>query len=218
MNLSDQLHPNWRDLLGEKIELLKSIEHNLANEISLPEPGNVLRALTYDPYLAKVLILGQDPYPNSVDAMGLAFSTARRDGKLPASLRNIFVELATDLNIKPPIAGDLSPWCQQGVVLLNRTLTCRNGESDSHRDIGWREFTYEVVKSLAELDCVAILWGNAAQEVSELFATNRLIKSAHPSPLSAYRGFFGSKPFSSANKALKESGREPIDWSLPAEK
>lgn len=218
MNLSDQLHPNWQDLLGEKIELLKGIEQNLNNERYLPARENVLRALSYDPYLAKVLILGQDPYPNSVDAMGLAFSTARSDGKLPASLKNIFKELATDLDIQPPLSGDLSPWCQQGVVLLNRTLTCRKGESDSHRDIGWREFTYEVVKSLAKLNCVAILWGNAAQEVSELFASDRLITSAHPSPLSAYRGFFGSKPFSSSNRLLSESGREPIDWSLSSDK
>ena len=218
MNLSGQLHPNWQDLLGEKIELLKSIEQNLSNERFLPAPGKVLRALSYDPNLAKVLILGQDPYPNSIDATGLAFSTERRDGKLPASLKNIFKELGTDLDIQPPISGDLSPWCQQGVVLLNRTLTCRKGESDSHRDIGWREFTYEVVKSLAKLNCVAISWGNAAQEVSELFASDRLITSAHPSPLSAYRGFFGSKPFSSSNRLLSESGREPIDWSLSSDK
>jgi len=214
MSLVDQLHSNWRKLLGEKVDLLIQIELALQGETFLPAPENVLRALSYDPMAAKVLILGQDPYPNSDDAMGLAFSTARNDAKLPASLKNIFRELETDLKYSPPKSGDLSPWCEQGVVLLNRVLTCRVGESDSHARLGWREFTYEVVKVLASLDVVAILWGSSAQELSQLFSVDRLITSVHPSPLSAYRGFFGSKPFSRANQLLIESEREPVNWSL----
>lgn len=173
-----------------------------------------MKALSYDPDTAKVLILGQDPYPNPSDAMGLAFSSSRSDGTLPASLKNIYLELVSDLGVNAPTQGDLTPWCNQGVVLLNRVLTCRIGESRSHFNIGWREFTFEIVQILAALDVVAILWGNSAQEVAQLFSPNRLITSVHPSPLSVYRGFFGSKPFSKTNKMLIESGRTPIDWSL----
>ena len=214
MSFADQLHPNWRKLLGEKVELLAALESKLIGEDYLPIQDSVLKSLSYDPRIAKVLILGQDPYPNSIDAMGLAFSTARTDGKLPASLKNIFAELNSDLEVRIPTSGDLTPWCEQGVVLLNRTLTCRNGESDSHRDIGWREFTDAVVKVLADQGVVAILWGKSAQEVSGFFESKKIIASVHPSPLSAYRGFFGSKPFSKANEALIGAGKTAIDWSL----
>jgi len=214
MSFADHLHPNWHQLLGVKVKLLNEIEVRLQGEDYLPATENVLKALSYDPSLAKVLILGQDPYPNREDAMGLAFSSARSDGKLPASLKNIFQELSTDLEIPIPESGDLAPWCDQGVVLLNRVLTCRVGESDSHAALGWRSFTYEVVKVLADLDVVAILWGKSAQEVSPLFSDDRLITSVHPSPLSAYRGFFGSRPFSKANQLLVQSERTPVDWTL----
>lgn len=214
MILKEQLHPNWIELLGAKVELLIEIEDRLRGEDFLPAKEDILKALSWDPREAKVLILGQDPYPNSADAMGLAFSTKRSDGKLPASLKNIFTELVADLDIDHPASGDLSPWCNQGVVLLNRTLTCRVGVSDSHRDIGWRAFTFEVVKILASFDVVAILWGNSAQELSNHFKPSHLITSSHPSPLSAYRGFFGSKPFSKANEMLKLSGRGELDWRL----
>ena len=214
MPLVEQLHPNWIEILGEKVALLTEIEDRLKGENFLPAGQNILRALSFDPFTAKVLILGQDPYPNRDDAMGLAFSSARSDGKLPASLKNIFLELGSDLKIPTPESGDLSLWCEQGVVLLNRVLTCRAGVSDSHSQLGWRGFTYEVVKNLAKLDLVAILWGKSAQELSSLFSENRLITSVHPSPLSAYRGFFGSRPFSRANQLLIDSGRAPIDWSL----
>lgn len=214
MNFADQLHPKWRELLGAKVELLATLESKLIGEDYLPSQGCVLKSLSYDPRIAKVLILGQDPYPNSIDAMGLAFSTGRTDGKLPASLKNIFTELNSDLGVQIPTSGDLTPWCEQGVVLLNRTLTCRNGESDSHRDIGWREFTDTVVRVLANQGVVAILWGKSAQGVTDFFEFKKVITSVHPSPLSAYRGFFGSKPFSNANKALIGAGKEPIDWSI----
>lgn len=214
MALAEQLHPNWRKLLGESVQLLLPIEEKLSTEDYLPGKANLLRSLTFNPLDAKVLILGQDPYPNKEDAMGLAFSTARADGSLPASLKNIFIELNSDLGIEKPTSGDLTPWCNQGVVLLNRTLSCRIGESGSHRDLGWREFTFEVVKVLADLDVVAILWGKSAQELSNLFTKERVIESVHPSPLSAYRGFFGSKPFSRANDLLQASNRQAINWEL----
>jgi uracil-DNA glycosylase len=120
----DQLHPGWRELLGSSLNLLDKIEGDLEGTNYLPKKRDVLKSLTFDPTLSKVLILGQDPYPNAVDAMGLAFSTARSDGKLPASLRNIYRELSDDLGVLPPVSGDLTQWSKQGVVLLNRTLTC----------------------------------------------------------------------------------------------
>ena len=210
----DQLHPGWRDLLKGSLDLLDQIELELKETSFLPQHQDVMKCLSFNPSEAKVLILGQDPYPNSDDAMGLAFSTARRDGKLPGSLKNIYRELVDDLDIPHPTSGDLSPWCKQGVVLLNRTLTCAEGESNSLRDIGWREFTDQVVSVLAQQGVVAILWGANAQEVEHHFPKSDCISSVHPSPLSAYRGFFGSKPFSRANQVLVGKGRQPIDWSF----
>jgi len=141
----DQLHPGWRDLLKGSLDLLDQIELELKETSFLPQHQDVMKCLSFNPSEARVLILGQDPYPSAIDAMGLAFSTARRDGKLPASLKNIYRELVDDLDIPHPSSGDLSPWCKQGVVLLNRTLTCAEGESNSHKDIGWRVFTDQVV-------------------------------------------------------------------------
>ena len=210
----DQLHPAWRDLLKGSLDLLDQIELELKETSFLPQHQDVMKSLSFDPTQARVLILGQDPYPNSDDAMGLAFSTARRDGKLPASLKNIYRELVDDLDIPHPSSGDLSPWCNQGVVLLNRTLTCAEGESNSHRNIGWRDFTNQVVSILAQQRVVAILWGANAQEVEDLFPKSDCIISVHPSPLSAYRGFFGSKPFSRANQVLIAKARDPIDWRV----
>jgi uracil-DNA glycosylase len=209
-----QLHPGWRELLASSLSLLDKIEGDLEGTDYLPKKRDVLKSLTFDPTLSKVLILGQDPYPNAVDAMGLAFSTARSDGKLPASLRNIYRELSDDLGVLPPVSGDLTHWSKQGVVLLNRTLTCLEGESNSHRDIGWREFTDQVVANLATMGVVAILWGANAKEVQHHFPQSDCISSVHPSPLSAYRGFFGSKPFTRANQILLAKGRQPIDWSI----
>lgn len=214
ISFADQLHPGWRQALGDKVDLLSEIQRDLIGEDFLPAGEFVLKALTHHPLISKVLILGQDPYPNRIDAMGLAFSTARTDGKLPASLKNIFKELASDLQIPAPTSGDLRPWSTQGVVLLNRILTCRVGESESHKDLGWRVFTEEVVKILAQQSVIAILWGKSAQELAGYFPKINCISSAHPSPLSAHKGFFGSKPFTKANQALITSGRRPINWSL----
>ena len=173
-----------------------------------------MRALSLDFKDAKVLILGQDPYPNPIYPTGFAFSVPSGTQKIPASLKNIFKELNTDLEIKTSGSGDLTPWSDQGVVLLNRSLTCRLNESNSHVESGWRTFTERCVELLAEAGVVAILWGNGAQECSKYFAADKLITSPHPSPLSAHRGFFGSKPFSRANTALTAAGKTAIDWSL----
>jgi uracil-DNA glycosylase len=201
-------------LLKGSLDLLDQIENDLQAGTYLPKGKDVMNSLTFDPTQARVLILGQDPYPSAIDAMGLAFSTARSDGRLPASLRNIYRELVDDLGVAYPSTGDLSPWCKQGVVLLNRTLTCAEGESNSHKDIGWRVFTDQVVSILAKQGVVAILWGKNAQEVADCFPEDRCIRSVHPSPLSAHRGFFGSKPFSRANQLLVAKEQDPIDWRL----
>ena len=210
----DQLHPGWRDLLKESLDLLDQIDLKLSETSFLPQHQDVMKCLSFNPSEAKVLILGQDPYPNADDAMGLAFSTARKDGKLPASLKNIYRELVDDLDISYPNSGDLSTWCEQGVVLLNRTLTCAEGESNSHKDIGWRVFTDQVVSVLAQQGVVAILWGANAQEVQHHFPKSDCISSVHPSPLSAHAGFLGCRHFSQANAFLEKAGRGAVDWRV----
>jgi uracil-DNA glycosylase len=214
MKFRDQLHPSWRELLKDHLKLLDEIEEKVAQDKFLPDHSMVLRALSHEFSDSKVLILGQDPYPNPIYPVGLAFSVPSEIKAVPASLKNIFKELDSDLGFPAPSSGDLTPWCEQGVLLLNRTLTCRSGESNSHLDLGWREFTDICVKSLAEYGVVAILWGNNAQECSKYFAESMVIASPHPSPLSAHRGFFGSKPFSRANDLLIASGKAPINWAL----
>lgn len=159
----------------------------------------------------KVLIVGQDPYPNPDHAMGLAFSVPSTVSKLPPSLLNIFKELKSDLGINRS-NGDLSDWNDQGVMLLNRTLTIGKLGNESHLGLGWEIFTAKVIKILAERGVKAIIWGKQAQTFEKLFPDNKYISSAHPSPLSAYRGFFGSKPFSSINMMLKDESLTPINW------
>ena len=159
----------------------------------------------------KVVIVGQDPYPNPKYAMGLAFSIPVGVTPLPKSLQNIFTELNNDLSIDRS-NGDLSDWASQGVLLLNRSLTVEPGKSDSHSNLGWQDFTEKIIQAAANNGAVAILWGNEAQKVSNLFADVDVFKSAHPSPLSAYRGFFGSKHFSKVNNRLQEKGLTPIKW------
>jgi len=214
MKFREQLHPSWRKLLQADLTLLDEIEEKIALEKYLPRHSLVMRAFSYDFSAAKVLILGQDPYPSPIYPTGLAFSVPSDVVKIPSSLKNIFKELHSDLNISPSGSGDLSPWASQGVVLLNRTLTCRYGESNSHVELGWRVFTERCVALLANAGVIAILWGNSAQECSKYFAADKLITSPHPSPLSAHRGFFGSRPFSRTNAALIVEGKEAIDWSL----
>jgi len=214
MKFRDQIHPSWQKILQKQLSSLDTIEEKLSLENFLPAQSLVLRALSYEFSAAKVLLLGQDPYPNAAYPVGLAFSVPSGVEKLPSSLKNIFKELSSDLGIEIPLNGDLSKWAEAGVVLLNRTLTCRVGESNSHVNIGWSAFTEACVAALAAAGTVGILWGNSAQLLGKYFDSKNLITSPHPSPLSAHRGFFGSKPFNRANDLLIKQGREPIDWSL----
>lgn len=158
------------------------------------------------------MIIGQDPYPTRGHAHGLAFSTDASVKPLPKSLHNIFIERESDLGMKAPNHGDLNAWSSQGVLLLNRVLTTEIGAANAHSKLGWQKITEAVAQELGARNVVAILWGKQAQELSAFFAYR--IESAHPSPLSSYRGFFGSKPFSRVNEILAATGREPIDWTL----
>ena len=148
----------------------------------------------------------------------MAFSTAEHVRPIPRSLKNIFAELSTDLGILPPVSGDLSPWAEQGVLLLNRVLTVAPGEAGSHAGRGWEAITEAAIRALVARDAplVAILWGKQAQTLTPLLGSTPIIASAHPSPLSARRGFFGSRPFSRANEALVEQGSAPVDWRITA--
>ena len=198
----------WHDFVD--LNLLEQVSKNLTSSF-IPERQSIFRALQIPPEEVKVVIVGQDPYPNAKHAMGLAFSIPAGVAPLPKSLKNIFTELNNDLAIDRS-NGDLSDWANQGVLLLNRSLTVEPGESNSHSNLGWQDFTGEIITTAANNGALAILWGNEAQKVSDLFADLDVFKSAHPSPLSAYRGFFGSKPFSKVNNRLQQKGLTPIKW------
>ena len=182
----------------------------------LPARENVLRAFARPLADVRVLIVGQDPYPTPGHPIGLSFAVDRRVRPLPRSLANIFRELRDDLGIDIPEHGDLSAWADNGVMLLNRVLTVRPGAAGSHRGRGWEEVTDLAIRTLVARDqpLVAILWGRDAQSLEPLLGETPVIASAHPSPLSASRGFFGSRPFSRANAALEAQGAHPIDWNL----
>ncbi len=171
-----------------------------------------MRALSVSIESISVVIIGQDPYPTPGHAHGLAFSVSSDITPLPASLRNIFKELESDVGIPVSANGDLSRWVQQGVLLLNRILTTESGYSLKHELLGWQEITNEIARILGQRPVVAILWGKNAQELSHFFDPGLTITSAHPSPLSAYRGFFGSKPFTKCNEILRGYTRPEIQW------
>ncbi len=212
----EQMHKSWQVALADQRPLLERIEVDLRPFFSkiAPAPQLVCRAFEMPIDEVRVLLLGQDPYPTAGDAVGLAFAIAPGRA-LPRSLRNIMTELASDI----PAAthtGDLSRWSEQGVMLLNRHLTTGLSSAGSHIGLGWQEFTDAAVRALAQhhgRDLVAVLWGNQARTAQPLLGASQIVASAHPSPLSAHRGFFGSKPFSQVNQALEKVGREPIDWS-----
>lgn len=214
MTFLDGVHPEWLEALGDVREAIENIESSLSGKVYNPSPENVLRALKFSLSNVKVAIFGQDPYPTSSHAMGLAFSVPSNIKLLPKSLTNIFKELCDDMGPEFPSNGDLTPWVQQGVALINRVLTVPIGESNGHINLGWQEVTDEIARILGERDVVAILWGKNAGELSRFFRTDWTIASAHPSPLSAHRGFFGSRPFSKANGILREHGLEEINWCL----
>jgi uracil-DNA glycosylase len=182
----------------------------------LPAGKNVLRAFTRPLADVKVLIVGQDPYPTPGHAVGLSFSVAPEVSPIPRSLVNIYAELVADLGVPQPANGDLTPWFERGVLLLNRVLTVRPGTPGSHRGKGWEAVTECAIDALAARGgpLVAILWGRDAQTLAPKLGGIPQIASAHPSPMSAHAGFFGSRPFSRANTALADLGADPIDWRL----
>ena len=204
----DQIPSSWKNLLDQ--DELHAVERSIGTNYQ-PALNQIFRSLVVPPSNVKVLILGQDPYPRNDYAMGLAFSVPAESTTLPASLRNIFKELFDDLKIERA-NGDLSDWASQGVLLLNRTLTIGKDGICHHRSSGWHLITERIVKYVADNGAIAILWGNDAQELQGFFKPEQVIKSAHPSPLSAYRGFFGSKPFSKVNDLLIAKGEQAINW------
>jgi len=213
ISFRDQLHPTWAQVMQDLLPLLDEIEARLLDQNFLPSHENVMKALSSNLEDCKVLIVGQDPYPSSEHAMGLSFSVPARVTKIPPTLANIFKELQSDLEVGPPVVGDLTHWHDQGVVMLNRTLTCEEGVSNSHTNLGWNQITDRCAQVLGQRGVIAILWGKNAAELVKFFAKENVITSAHPSPLSAYRGFFGSKPFSKVNRALERDGKAGIMWT-----
>ena len=211
------VHPTWRPALAPVEDQIHELGDFLRTEPDyLPAGGDILRAFQ-DPFdEVKVLIVGQDPYPTPGHAMGLSFSTRPGVRPLPRSLANIYRELNSDLGLPIPEDGDLSAWSRQGVLLLNRVLTVRPGEPASHRGKGWEQVTEAAIRALVDRrrPLVAILWGRHAQTAGRFLGDTPRIESAHPSPLSASRGFFGSRPFSRANELLVSAGSEEVDWRL----
>lgn len=219
--LAELVAPDWAKALAPVAPVLAQMGNFLRQELAvghryLPSGDLTLRAFTRPLADVKVLIVGQDPYPTPGHAVGLSFSVARNVNPLPKSLVNIYQELESDLGIPPAAHGDLSAWFNQGVLLLNRVLSVRPGAAGSHRGKGWEKFTDCAIDALVARNqpLVAILWGNDAQQLAPRLNGIPLIKSAHPSPLSAHRGFFGSKPFSRTNAYLTEMGVKPISWQL----
>jgi uracil-DNA glycosylase len=218
-----QVAPDWAEALEPVAADIAAAGDFLRSEIAaghsyLPSGPNILRAFRDPLANVRVLISGQDPYPTPGHPMGLSFSVAADVRPLPASLNNIFRELQDDLGVPPSEHGDLSAWASQGVLLLNRVLTVRTGVSASHRGHGWERVTEQAIRALVARGgpLVAVLWGRDAQTLKPLLGDTPAIESAHPSPLSASRGFFGSHPFSRVNELLQEQGTDPIDWQLPA--
>ncbi len=209
--LFEQLHLDWQEVLQPQKVLIDQIEQKLLGINIAPDFPYVFRSLTHSIKSTKVVIFGQDPYPSKGHAHGLAFSVDKSVKPLPPSLRNIYAELATDCGVTRT-QGDLTDWLDQGVLLINRVLTTETGISLAHSDFGWQQVTDAVAHELGKHDVVAILWGKSAGELSKYFRPAWRIESVHPSPLSAYRGFFGSKPFSRCNEILISNGKHPIVW------
>jgi uracil-DNA glycosylase len=214
--------PDWAAALAPVDDRIAAMGRFLRDELAAgrgyqPSGENVFRAFRRPLADVRVLVVGQDPYPNPAHPIGLSFAVERTVRPLPPSLRNIYTELGTDLGLLMPAHGDLTPWSDRGVMLLNRVLTVRPGESNSHRGRGWEEVTSCAIDALARRGgpLVAILWGSPAQTLKGQLGPVPWVASAHPSPLSAHRGFFGSRPFSKANQRLVEQGGQPVDWSLP---
>jgi uracil-DNA glycosylase len=215
--LSELVDPGWAAALEPVAPNIAAMGDFLrANGPYLPAGANVLRAFTYPFDEVRVLIVGQDPYPTPGHPIGLSFAVERHVRPVPRSLQNIYRELRDDLGIATPDHGDLGAWSEQGVMLLNRVLTVRPGEAGSHRGKGWEAVTEAAIRALVarQMPLVAILWGRDAQSLQPMLGQTPVVASAHPSPLSASTGFFGSRPFSRANALLQQQGAQPVDWSL----
>jgi uracil-DNA glycosylase len=213
--------PDWAEALAPVDDRIATMGAYLREELAagrgyLPSGDHVLRAFQRPLADVRVLIVGQDPYPTPGHPVGLSFSVARDVRPIPRSLTNIYQELSTDVGVPPAAHGDLTAWADQGVMLLNRVLTVRPGESASHRGRGWEEVTECAITALVRRGgpLAAILWGRDAQSLKPMLGQVPWVESVHPSPLSASRGFFGSRPFSRVNRLLEEQGGTPVDWSL----
>jgi len=206
------IHPSWNPVVDPLTDAIVTAFEKVASGEYIPSIDRIFAPLSTPLDEVKVVIVGQDPYPNADNADGFAFSVRPDVSPLPASLVNIFKELESDLGTAMPNNGNLERWSQQGVLLINRTLTTIPGESHAHQRSGWMEITEVIIREVASKGAIGILWGGNAQQMSDYFDSSRVIKSAHPSPLSAYRGFFGSKPFSQCNEMLVALGKSPISW------
>ncbi|WP_035841846.1 uracil-DNA glycosylase [Kitasatospora azatica] len=220
--LHEIVEPGWAQALQPVAGRVAAMGEFLRGELAagrtyLPAGPNVLRAFQQPFDEVRVLIMGQDPYPTPGMAIGLSFAVDPQVRNLPGSLVNIYRELGQDLGGPPPSNGDLTPWTRQGVLLLNRALTTAPGKPAAHRGKGWEEVTEQAIRALVARGgpLVAILWGRDARNLRPLLGPVPAVESAHPSPMSADRGFFGSRPFSRANDLLVNQGSQPVDWRLP---
>jgi uracil-DNA glycosylase len=214
--------PDWAEALAPVDDRIAEMGRFLRAELDLGRPylpagDRIFRAFQRPLASVRVLIVGQDPYPTPGHPIGLSFAVEGHVRPLPASLQNIYRELASDLGVTPPEHGDLSAWADRGVMLLNRCLTVRPGASASHAGKGWEDVTSRAIEVLAARGgpIAAILWGRQAQSLKPMLGSVPCVESVHPSPLSAHRGFFGSRPFSKVNELLVEQGGEPMDWNIP---
>jgi uracil-DNA glycosylase len=219
--LTELVAPDWAEALAPVEPEISALGDFLRAEVAagrryLPTGNHILRAFQQPMADVRVLIVGQDPYPTPGHAVGLCFAVDPDVRPLPKSLVNIYRELVDDLGVDPPPNGDLTPWSRNGILLLNRVLTVCPGNAGSHRGRGWEAVTEHAIKALVARDqpLVAILWGRDAQTLKPMLGSTPYIESVHPSPLSASRGFFGSRPFSRANALLAEQGADPVDWRL----
>ncbi len=220
---ADLVPADWAAALKPVEPVLHELAASLAEDLDkgvriLPDAQHILRAFGTPMDSVRVVIVGQDPYPTIGHAVGLSFAVDPATRPIPRSLANIYRELATDTGVAPPATGDLSGWAEQGVLLLNRVLTVRAGETASHRGLGWELVTDAAIRALVARGgpLVAILWGKDALRLKPLLGPTPTVESVHPSPLSASRGFFGSRPFSRVNDLLTQQGADPIDWSRTA--
>ncbi|NJQ06008.1 uracil-DNA glycosylase [Streptomyces lonarensis] len=220
--LSELVEPGWAEALAPVAGKIAEMGDFLRGEIAagrtyLPAGAHVLRAFQQPFAEVRVLIVGQDPYPTPGMAIGLSFAVAPEVRRLPGSLENIFRELHDDTGAPRPGNGDLTPWTRQGVLLLNRALTTAPGRPAAHRGKGWEEVTEQAIRALVArgTPLVSVLWGRDARSLRPLLGNLPAVESAHPSPMSADRGFFGSRPFSRANEHLVRLGAQPVDWRLP---